>query len=251
MDEATAYRTRAPEAGGNGAGGRPLAPRHALPGGRAVLGGFLVALAAVGIFAAYTGATADDSEQYVVAHQELPLGHRLVEGDLTRLPMELPPALEARAYKDASTLVGAVVIGPVGRGELVQASDVLAREGAPVCREISFPVESARAVNGQLKAGELVDVLASYGSGNDAYTTAVVRGARVVHRSEPQGALGDSADEVITLSITNRGDALAVAHAANAGSLTLVRAAGPDGAGTGDGGTYRPGGEPPARPARS
>ena len=250
MDEATAYRPRAPEAGPNGAGGRPLPPRHALPGGRAVLGGFLVALAAVGIFAAYAAATAHDTEQYVVARQELPLGHRLVAADLTRLPMELPPALRARAYRDASALVGAVVIGPVGRGELVQASDVLAREGAGVGREISFPVQSARAVDGQLKAGELVDVLASYGSGNDAYTTAVVRGARVVHRSQPRGSLGDSADEVITLSIPNRGDALAVAHAANAGSLTLVRAAGPEGSGTGDGTSYRPGAEPPPRPVR-
>ena len=38
---------------------RPLRRRRGLPSGRAVVGGFLVALAAVGVFAAYTSATPD------------------------------------------------------------------------------------------------------------------------------------------------------------------------------------------------
>ncbi len=115
MDEATTYRARPATDAVNG-GGRPLRRRRTLPGGRAVVGGFLVALAAVGTFAAYTGAVADDDEQYVVASQDLPLGHRLTEGDLARLPMELPPLLGARAYRNPSALVGAVVIAPLGRG---------------------------------------------------------------------------------------------------------------------------------------
>ena len=249
MDEATTYQARRGNDAVNG-GGRPLRRRRTLPGGRAVVGGFLVALAAVGTFAAYTGAVAGDDEQYVVANQDLPLGHRLTEGDLARLPMELPPLLGARAYRNPSALVGAVVIAPLGRGELVQASDVLTGGGGEVGREISFPIESARAVDGRLKPGEFVDVLASYGSGTDGYTTAVMRGARVVHRSQPRGTLGDAANEVITLSIPNRGDTLAVAHAVNAGTITLVRAATPDATGPAEGTTYRPGAEPAPRPAR-
>ena len=38
---------------------RPLRRRRGLPSGRAVVGGFLVALATVGVFAAYTAANAD------------------------------------------------------------------------------------------------------------------------------------------------------------------------------------------------
>ena len=249
MDEATTYGT-APAAERR-PGGRALPPRRSLPGGRAVVGGFLVALAAVGIFAAYTGATADDRERYLVAGRDLPLGHRLERADLAFLPMELPPPLRARAYRQPAVIVGAIVIGPVAKGELIQASDLVMRPGGSPEREISFPVESARAVNGQLRPGEFVDVLASYGAGNDGYTVAVVRGARVVDRSEPRTSLGDGADEVITLAIPNRNDALAVAHAVNAGSVTLVRAGGPQDAGPGDGATYRaPGAENAPRPTR-
>ena len=60
-----------PATGQNG-GGRPLRRRRALPGGRAVVGGFLIALAAVGIFAAYTGATSDGRQRFVVARNDLP-----------------------------------------------------------------------------------------------------------------------------------------------------------------------------------
>ncbi len=252
MDEATTtYRARPATDGGNGGPARPLRRRRTLPGGRAVVGGFLVAMAAVGVFVAYTGATAEDKERYVVARQDLPLGHRLAEADLAELPMDLPPLLRARSYRSPSRLVGAVVIGPLSRGELVQASDVLSREGGSMDREISFAIESARAVDGRLMPGEFVDVLASYGSGNDGYTAVVVSGARVIHRSQPRGSLGDGADEVITLSIPNRGDTLAVAHAVNTGSVTLVRAgAAPDGAGAGEGATYRPGVQPAPRPPR-
>lgn len=250
MDDVTTYGTAPAQEGRPGA--RPLGPRRALPGGRAVVGGFLVALAAVGIFAAYSGATGDDRQRYLVAGRDLPLGHRLERADLAFSPMELPPALRARTYREPAGIVGAVVIGPLARGELIQASDVLIRPGGSPEREISFPIESARAVDGQLKPGEFVDVLASYGSGTDGYTVAVMRGARVVDRSEPRTNLGDGADEVITLAIPNRSDALAVAHAVNAGSVTLVRVAGPSpDAGPGDGATYRaPAPENAPRPTR-
>ena len=251
MEESTAtYRARPASEGSNG-GGRPLRRRRPLPGGRAVVGGFLVAVSAVGVFFAYTGATTEDKEHFVVARQDLPIGHRLAERDLVRLPMDLPSLLQARSYRSPSRLIGAVVIGPLSRGELVQASDVLSRPDGSGDREISFPIESARAVDGRLRPGEFVDVLASYGSGNDGYTAVVVGGARVIHRSQARGSLGDGADEVITLSIPNRGDTLAVAHAGNAGSVTLVRAAAPsDGSGAGEGATYRPGVQPVPRPPR-
>src|SRR5687768_720166 len=53
-------------------GGRAVRRRSALPTGRAVVGGFLVALAALGIFAAYSSATAGPTTSYVVARRDLP-----------------------------------------------------------------------------------------------------------------------------------------------------------------------------------
>ena len=190
-----------------------------------MVGGFLVALAAVGIFAGYTSATTDSRQLYLVARRDLPLGHRISKADLGTLPMDLPRLLQARSYREPARLVGSVVIGPVAKGELVQASDVLAGDDPPGNRQISFPIESARAVDGQLRRGEFVDVLATYGTGADGYTVVVVKGVRVAARTESEGSLSDSGDEVVTLAVPAPSDTLAVAHAVSAGVVTLVRAA--------------------------
>ena len=189
-------------------------------------GGLLVAVAAVGIFAAYTDATTADRHRYVVARRDLPLGHRLTAADLATLPMELPPPIRRRSTQNVSRLVGAVVVGPVGRGELVQASDVVRGSAdAGASPEVSIPVEPARALDGRLQVGEFVDVIATYDAGGDGYTAVVARGARVIARSRPRTALGEGGKEVVSLAVTSPGETLAVAHASNAGVVTLVRAA--------------------------
>ncbi|MGH9164881.1 MAG: hypothetical protein ACRDZW_05120 [Acidimicrobiales bacterium] len=204
--------------------GRRLRRRRALPGGRAVVGGFLVAASAVGVFAAYLGATADHESDYLVAGRELVAGDRIARSDLRRLRADLPADLKRRVFSDGAVLVGAVVLGPVGEGELVQRSDVLAAgRGQRQEREISFPIESARAVDGQLRPGELVDVLATYGTGAEAYTVVVARAVRIADRSEPEGGLAGGGEQVVTLSLPSEADTLALAHAVNAASLTLVR----------------------------
>lgn len=215
--------------------------RRPLPGGRAVVGGFLVALSAVGIFASYLGATADDAQVYVVADAELSVGHRIAVEDLALVRLDLPPSLRRLAYARRSDLVGAVVLGPVGRGELVQSSDVLiGTTPAEVGHEISFAIEAARAVDGQLRTGELIDVIATYGSGADAFTMVVARGARIANRSAPTGGLTGTGEQVVTLSVASAATTLSVAHAVNTGTLTLVRSATAADAGpTPDATTYR------------
>lgn len=237
-----------PRREGEADGARPLRRRRTLPGGRAVVGGFLVALAAVGVFAGYTNATADTREPFLVARQNLALGHRIVETDLGTLPMDLPALVRSKVYRDPSQLIGAMVIGPVAKGELVQSSDVLAGAGTTAGRQISFAIDSARAVNGQLRRGEFVDVLATYGTGADGYTLAVVRGARVADRTETRGSLSDRGNEVVTLALPQQADTLAVAHAVSAGTLMLVRPGGQPAA-TGAGAatpSYQPSATPPA-----
>ena len=203
--------------------------RRPLPGGRAVIGGFLVAVAAVGIFAAYTSATTDARTPYVVARHDLAFGQRITAADLSFAPMQLPSSLaHRRAFTraDSAQLVGAIVVAPMAAGELVQASSVAEASGLPPDEEISFQIDPARAVGGRLRSGEAVEVLATYGTGNDAYTVVVVRGARVVAATEPGAALSGRAGEVVTLSLTTSSDALAVANAVDAGQVTLVRATG-------------------------
>lgn len=229
-------------AGGNGrsaeAAPRTVRRRRTLPGGRAVVGGFLVALAGVGVFAGYTTATSDTRERYLVAREDLTPGQRITPSSLGYLPMDLPRLMQSRSFRDPARLVGSVVVGPLGKGDLIQTADVLVGRAGPVGREVSFSIESARAVDGQLQRGELVDVLVTYGTGTDAYTVAVAQGVRVINRRQPRGTLGDGGDEVITVSVPTGTETLALAHAVSAGAVTLVRTAG-EPAGTSDATTYQ------------
>jgi Flp pilus assembly protein CpaB len=212
-----------------------------------VVGGFLVTAAAAGIFAAYTGATSQHGVTYVVARHTLTVGQRITSADLTTTPMVLSPAIgNELAFRDPGRLVGALVVGPVQAGELIQASSVVAGADATGDRQLSFPIAAARAVDGTLKVGDLVDVLTTYGSGADATTVAVVRQARVVARSDASSTLDPAggASETITLGLARSVDSLAVAHAVNAGQVMLVRSTGA-GSST-DSGSYR---SPPAAPA--
>ncbi|HZU71720.1 MAG TPA: SAF domain-containing protein [Acidimicrobiales bacterium] len=205
---------------------RVIGRRRPVVGGRAALGALLVALAAVGTFAAWSGATADHRVAYVVAAHALYPGERLSPADLTTTPMLLPTGLaERRAFRDPGRLVGATVVGPVGAGELVQASEVVTGVAALYADEVSFSIDAARAVDGTLQSGETVAVMATYGSSGDATTSLVVRAAHVVDVESASGTLGGQVTQTVTLGLDSVADALALVNAVNAGQVVLVREA--------------------------
>ena len=229
---------------GNGRAGRQVRRRQPLPTGRAVVGGFLVAASALGIYAAWASAAGGPDERFTVARRDLAIGHRIEAGDLALQPMDLPATLARSAFSNPRLLVGSTVVGPVGKGELVQAGDVVDAAGAPTDLEVSFAVERSRAVAGSLRAGEFVDVLATFGAGGDTYTTTVVVGARVLAAGDRSGGLGAGDERTITLAVRSAGEARAVTHAVNAGEVVLVRSHPPadNSTGTSDAdrsGTYR------------
>ena len=192
---------------------------------RVLVGALLTAVAALGTFAAYSGATADHTTAYVVAAHRLRPGQRLGPGDLATERMILPPALAGqRAFRDIGRLIGAVVVGPVAGGELVQASDVVRPSAARFDRELSFPIDPARAVDGTLQPGEVVEVLATYGTGSAAVTVVVVPAARVVAIDRAGDTFGSHPADNVTLGLDRPDDALALANAVDAGQVELVRA---------------------------
>ncbi|TML58120.1 MAG: hypothetical protein E6G17_12765, partial [Actinobacteria bacterium] len=77
---------------GNGAG-RAVRRRRSLPSGRALVGGLLVAIAAVGVFGAWLSATAAPTSSYVVARHDIAPGHRVTRADLALVRLHLPPSL--------------------------------------------------------------------------------------------------------------------------------------------------------------
>jgi len=215
-------------AGGAGAAGaRPLRRRSSLPTGRAVAGGLLIALAALGIFVAYTRAVRGPATTYVVARHDIAVGSRLTGDDLTTLPMTLPRVVATSAvFTSERALIGTTTVGPIRRGELVQASSVVKKRSSADELEVSFSIASSRALGGALQPGDRVDVLATFGSGGDTYTVTVVRQALVLRTGRSGGTLGDSQTETITLSLPSSDAALALSHAVSAGEVTLARSTG-------------------------
>ena len=227
MTDTTALAARADsDAGGRSRpmNGRQVRRRQPLPTGRAVLGGFLIAIAALGIFVAWTGATRGPVEKFVVAARDLPIGTRLTADDLRLVEMDLPASLAARsAFDSTGALVGVQVINPIKAGELVQASALIDAKAEVGRLEVSFSIEAGRAVGGSLKAGEFIDFLATFGAGSETYTATVLQGSRVLRVDASGGSLGSSDARVITLEVANAEEARAVAHAVNVAKVVLVR----------------------------
>jgi Flp pilus assembly protein CpaB len=224
----------APEVGGNGGrppvrGPRPLRRRRSLPGSRAVVGGFLVAAALVGLFAAYTRVEAGPSASYVVARHSLVVGTRLEASDLVLEPMDLSAGARARAFGQVADLVGTTLLSPLEKGELLQASSVAATPPGGAARVVSFPVERGRL--GRIKQGERIDVVATYGTGTEAYTAVVLREALVTEIDRGESSLGDGESTVLTVAVDDPADELAMAHALQLAKLTVVVTSGSTAAG--------------------
>lgn len=199
--------------------------RRPLPGGRAVLGGLLVAASVVGLFYASTRTDEGPTASYVVARHDLPPGARLTAGDLVRATMELPPGHSERVFTDPAVLEGATTVAPLAAGDLVQSSSVVAKPSGPSSREVTFSVPRSTLAP-TLEHGERVDVLATYGSGADAFTTVVLHQALVVALDRGRDRVGEQADTAVTVAVDDAADAVALAHALQLAKLTVVRATG-------------------------
>jgi len=214
-----------PDAGDGDRPVRSVRRRRGLPGSRAVVGALLVAASAIGLFAAASTSGDQPQHTFVVARQELAAGTRLQLSDLELAPMALAPGVRSRAFDNAQVLVGATLVAPLGPGELVQSSSVVARKGETASRELSFTLERGRVGSG-IKQGERADLLATYGTGADAFTVVVVRSALLVGIERARTTTGDSGAATVTVAVDDPADAQGLAHAIQLGKITLVRATG-------------------------
>ena len=207
----------------DGDGGRQVRRRRGLPSGRAVVGGFLVAAAAVGVFAAYTDATAQPHTSYAVAAQDLAPGEQLTASMLELVALDLPDEQRRRSYDAVAPLIDATVVEPLLAGELIQEGSLVVTGAAEGSRTVSFAIDPAHAVNGSLKPGERIDILATFGSGAESCTHQVAADVAVVAVNETTGSLVGEGGMTMTVEVADAPTGVAVAHAANAGAVTLIR----------------------------
>lgn len=199
--------------------------RPALPNGRAVVGGLLVATAVVITFAAWSGVDDQPDGRFVVAARDLPVGETVDPEDVELVAVDLPGRLAGRAFDDVAPVLGQRTVAPLTEGELVQRSAIVVPEDGAGGRQISFAIDVADALAGTLEEGEAVDLLVTYGSGGDSRTEVVAAGATVA------ALPADDADDVggqtvVLLSLPEGADVLALTNAIRQGSLTIVRSVG-------------------------
>jgi Flp pilus assembly protein CpaB len=200
-----------------------IARRRSLPGGRAVVGGFLVALAVLGVFVAVKGASKHPTTRYVVVARDVAAGTTLTPSDLTTDLVDLPGGVASRAFTDPGSLVGRIAIGPMTEGELVQRSAVVEPSEAGTAYQVSLPIERSRALAGGLVAGETVDVLVTYAS----ETIVVSRGATVIKSDTGgRGTISSGGETVLVLAVQTPDEVLAITHGSQVGKVTVVRTTG-------------------------
>jgi Flp pilus assembly protein CpaB len=151
----------------------------------------------------------------------------VTRGDLTTVELRAPAGVVSgleRAHRRPP--VGRVVRVPVHAGAAISTG---ALGGTlPPGREVTIPVTPEHALGGAIRAGDRVDVYATFDKGTDeARTITVARGAVVRGVTRSDGLFGEHAGAIsaITLAV-DPGAAIGVAFAARNGELDVVRARG-------------------------
>ncbi len=206
-----------------------------LPAGRAVVGALLLTASIVGVYGAYLDARSDPDTRYLVASTEVLPGTRLSDADaisarFEAVALELAPELAERTFllEDASSLIGRQVVAPLAPGELLTRSVVVADGGVPDAETVSFPIASSAALDGAVRVGERIDVLATYRLG-EGYTAYVLRGVPVLAVGGEVGSgLGGSGrtELVLTVAVSDPRSVQALVHAVQTAEVVVARSTG-------------------------
>jgi Flp pilus assembly protein CpaB len=162
-----------------------------------------------------------------VAARTVTAGAVLHRADLTTVAIDLPRSLAGRTFASPGALEHAVTLGPLAAGELVQSGNVLPRRGTTPRPELSFGIDSERAVAGTLRPGDTIDVLVTYGTGAGSVTQLVSPDASVLAvDGGARSGLSDARRQVLTIALSSPDNILELTNAARAGELTVARSSG-------------------------
>jgi hypothetical protein len=187
-----------------------------------VVGGFLVAVAAVGVFTAASSSGDGPRHVAVVVRHDVRAGTVLDAADLAVVAVDLPAEVRAGLADDVADLAGTVAVHDLRADALVRKFDTVAAPARPGTEEVSFAVPAARALGRSFRAGELVDVLATYEDGAGACTDRIVRRAPVADFRVGDGDLGSTDDVVFVVSVDDPDTARLLTFAADTASLSVV-----------------------------
>jgi Flp pilus assembly protein CpaB len=201
-----------------------------------VVGGFLVAVAAVVVFSASLAGASKPGQSWVVAARPLPAGSVLAPADLASATMRLSGSPAAEAFRQAAAVEGRTLAVALPSGALVEAPELVPVHQEPALRPVSVAVDPVSLAG--LAPGQPVDVLTTQGSGSGAAVEVVVRGATLLAAapsSSGSGALASAGTGQVTIGVASLAEVEAVVQASHTGTISLVAAEPSDGVGPGPG----------------
>ena len=187
-----------------------------------LVGGLLVLVALGGYWSVYTATTA--RTPVMVAAHDLQPGTVLRPSDLRAAELagdsETMTALVAEA--ELATVMGRELTAAVPAGAPLARASVTPTGAGPAAFTLVVP--ALRAVAGELRPGDRVTVLATFGGGTGARARAIARGLRVLTVGEPPEALdAASATIPITVALPDPAIAAGLALANSEGKIDLLR----------------------------
>lgn len=138
------------------------------------------------------------------AARDLPQNTTLALDDLRLAEVRLSNEQLARYMAGSRPLAGAVLTRPVLAGELVPAQSVASERDVAVGRSMTIPVSAEHAPVGYLRAGDRIDVIATFGSdGARPRTTAVIRDVGILDVVTAGGLVaGEESVVGVTVAVT-------------------------------------------------
>lgn len=187
-----------------------------------LVAGLLMVLVSVVAGAAVVGG-ADRTVTVWAVRSALPAGTTLTDEDLTQRRVRLFGDDRTR-YLDArgGDPAGRVLTRALGDGELLPVG-ALGQPGAAPTRVVGLPLTRAHALGGEVRRGDVVDVLATRKEGGELKTYTAATNVRVVGVDAPSSGFAAGRNDFVVLVEVAPDVALDLAAAIRGAELDLAR----------------------------
>ena len=188
-----------------------------------MVGGLLVTVAAAGVFVTHRSAATPPTTRYVVVTRTVEPGTAVSGDDLGTVALDLPDGLGVVAAERIDDVVGRTAAVRLDELDLLRPDDLLeaGRFADPETVEIAIELDAARALDGTIVAGNVVDILSTDPAGSG--TSTVAEGVRVTGVDAPDGSgIGADGSVVVRLALPDGTSAEGVTDAAIRTEVSLA-----------------------------
>lgn len=187
-----------------------------------LVGVLLVLLALGGYWSVYSATT--ERTPVLVAARDLPPGAVLRPSDLRSAELAGDSVTMAALVAEAElvAVIGRELTAPLPAGAPLARASIAASGSGPAAFTLVVPV--LHALGGELRAGDRVTVLATFGGGTSSRARAIARGLRVLTVGQaPEGLDAASATIPVTIALPDPARAAGLALANSEGKIDLLR----------------------------